>query len=283
MTFNQSADIPLRSEQFVKEYPKFCEALSPLYATMIKLFVREGVPEAGADTLAFFLGVKCCEEFFEIVSLAASGYSVGPIRLLRSLFEDAVTLAYLAKNPDEVENFMDFHAIHVYRAHEGFKTTFGKTVYESHFPADRIKQTQDEFERVKGKFRTPKCDKCKAGGMQHSWTKKDIGTMANLIGDEYKFLYMECYFFPMLHLHTTPISIMNQMKAAGGKLSVNPESGKELIENALCAAHRLIVQMLFTQNDHFKLGLDEELITRFDECMEAWPDSPSSVSSQTKC
>ncbi len=273
MTFNKFFGLPDRCEQFVTEHPVFSAGLAPLSVTMSKIFVREGIPGVAADTLVFFLGRKCCEEFCEIVLLAANGYSVGPMKLLRSLFENAVTLSYLATHPDEVETFLDFHPIHVKRAHQNVRKLFGDEFYESNVPSERIKQTEEEYARVREKFFTPSCNKCKAKSIQPSWTRKSPEEPARIAGNEYKALYLECYFFPMLQLHTTPISIMEQMQTVDGKLTFDPEASKELIDSALCAAHRLIVQVLFTQNDHFKLGLDEELIIRFQDCMEAWEES----------
>lgn len=108
--------------------------------------------------------------------------------------------------------------------------------------------------------------------MQPSWTRKSVEELAEIAGREYKVLYVDCYFFPMLQLHTTAQSIMPQMQTVDGKLTFNSESGKPLIDSALSAAHQLIVQLLFTQSDHFKLGLDEELILRFQDFVESWPE-----------
>lgn len=272
MTFNQFFGIRDRCEQFIAEHPVFSEKLTPLSETISKIFVREGFPAHAADTLVFFLGRKCCEEFFEIVLLAANGYSVGPMKLLRSLYENAVTLAYLTKHADEVETFLAFHPVHVKRAHNKFKELFGDEVYKANTPAEVIKLTEEEYAKVRDTFFTSSCNKCKAKGIQPSWTRKSIEELAEIAGREYKVLYMDCYFFPMLQLHTTPQSIMEQIQTVDGKLTFNPGSGKQLIDSALSAAHQLIVQVLFTQSDHFKLGLDEELILRFEEFMESWPE-----------
>ena len=272
MSFNQFFGVPASCEQFVKEHPVFSAKLTPLSETISKIFVREGFSAVAADALVFFLGRKCFEEFLEIVLLAANGYSVGPMKLLRSLYENAVVMAYLAKQPGEAEAFLAYHPVHVNRAHEGFKRVFGNDAYEADVPEESIKLTKEEFAKVRDRFFTSSCNKCDAKSVQGSWTKKDIEAMARIAGDEYKFLYMDCYFFPMLQLHTTPQSIMPQIQTVNGKLTFDIEFGKQLIDGALSAAHQLIVQILFTQNDHFKLGLDEELIQRFQDFTDSWPE-----------
>ena len=272
MSFNQFFGRPEFCERFIAEHPVFSAKLPLLSGTIEKVFVRESFSAVAADSLVFFLGRKCCEEFFEILLLAANGYSAGPSKLLRSLYEDAVTLAYLAKHPDEVETFLNYHIVHVHRAYDNFKRVFGEDAYNASIPPELIKESEENYARVRDDFFTTSCNKCKAKGMQPSWTRKSVEELAQIAGREYKVLYMDCYFFPMLQLHTTAQSIMPQMQTADGKLTFNADSGKQLLESTLSAAHQLIVHLLFTQNDYFKLGLDEELIQRFEDFSASWPD-----------
>jgi hypothetical protein len=263
---------PLMWAGFRVEHPGLAERLGLLQKTMNKIFIREGYPSVAADTLLFFMGRKCCEEFFEIVLLAANGYGVGTMKLLRSLFENAITAAYLASHPDEVEKFLDFHGIHMKRMYDALKTVVGVEMFEAAISAEDVRETEEEYERVKPMFRMTYCDKCKRKRLQPSWTKLSVEQMLEAVGGSYKSMYFESYFKPMMQTHTTAMSIMQQIHTVDGKLTVNYEWTKKLLDDALFGAHRLIVEILFTQNDHFKLELDEELIQRQQDFLDSWPD-----------
>jgi hypothetical protein len=51
------------------------------------------------DRTVFVLGRLCMEDFFEIIQLAGNGYGFGALKLVRSLYERAVTMAFLSGQP----------------------------------------------------------------------------------------------------------------------------------------------------------------------------------------
>jgi len=77
----------------------------------------------------FWLGHTCRQDFLEIVFLAINGYGAGATKILRSLYERAVTIDYLIQNPNKVDRFLQFAAIQENRALEA-------TLRQ--VPADRI-------------------------------------------------------------------------------------------------------------------------------------------------
>lgn len=43
--------------------------------------------------------------------MCENGYGFGGLRLLRSMYERAVTLAYLMRNSNEIEDFLDYFLV----------------------------------------------------------------------------------------------------------------------------------------------------------------------------
>jgi hypothetical protein len=59
----------------------------------------------------YFLGRLVWEEFMEVLLLSANGYGIGALKLVRGMYERAVTARYLREHPDEVDNYLAFHKV----------------------------------------------------------------------------------------------------------------------------------------------------------------------------
>jgi hypothetical protein len=90
------------------------------------------------------MGRLCSEEFFEITLLAANGY--GALKLLRSLYERAVTMAYLCDNPSEVEAFLNYYPVAQRKLIQAIKGSFGPDA----LPAQVLEQVEQQYAEVKG-------------------------------------------------------------------------------------------------------------------------------------
>jgi hypothetical protein len=76
-------------------------------------------PKNRTEDICFGLGHTCREDFLEILFLAANGYSNGALKLLRGLYERALTMSYIIKSPAKADRFMSFVAIQETPRHEG--------------------------------------------------------------------------------------------------------------------------------------------------------------------
>ena len=63
--------------------------------------------------IGFNLGETCRRDFLEIGFLAVNGYGIAAQKLLRGLYERAVTLEYIRQNPEKAERFVRFGAIQI--------------------------------------------------------------------------------------------------------------------------------------------------------------------------
>src|ERR1700683_336136 len=108
MVRQQTFGYPDQWEAFEKRNAKFIEHFPTLKRALDTAFIREFTTRTPADRAIHFLGRLCIEDFMELLCLAGNGYGIGAMKLLRGLYERVVTAAYLAKNPDEAELFLDF-------------------------------------------------------------------------------------------------------------------------------------------------------------------------------
>ncbi|MGH9764893.1 MAG: DUF5677 domain-containing protein [Blastocatellia bacterium] len=118
--------LPDQWEMFEKKFPKFLKVLPSLNKTIEKVVGRKGKTNDLAESVIFFLGRLCAEDFSEIVLMCGNGYGFGAMRLLRSMYERCVTLAYLAKNPNEASAFWDYLRVTQRKILNQLKTTVGE-------------------------------------------------------------------------------------------------------------------------------------------------------------
>jgi hypothetical protein len=104
-------------KQFITENPARMEAIQNLYDSAKKVFLRTMVSDRPADRVGFYLGRTCVEDFSEIVVLAGDGHGVGALKVLRGMFERAVTSAYILANPDQAETFLEYDKVNKRKAY----------------------------------------------------------------------------------------------------------------------------------------------------------------------
>ena len=85
---------PAEWEDFEKRNQQFVDYIPAFHALFEKFFIRTFESDKQEDSVIFYLGRLCSEEFFEIFILCANGYGYGGLKILRSLYERAVNLAY---------------------------------------------------------------------------------------------------------------------------------------------------------------------------------------------
>src|SRR5260370_8910553 len=93
----------------------------------------------------YFLGRLAVEEFMEILLLCANGYGIGAQKLVRGMYERAVTARYLYKYPDEVRNYLDFNRVTDHKFLVAFQSTMGHDVF-----------SQEQAEKIERDFRAVK-------------------------------------------------------------------------------------------------------------------------------
>ena len=247
--------------EFMRRYPK-------LSALLNRVLIRSGATDSPADRVVFFLGRLMAEDFMEILLLCGNGYGVAGLKLLRGMYERAVTATYLSKNPSEAELFLDYHHVHEWKLCKRAVDTYKP---EPVLPPEHIERMKADFEQVRSKFTEILCEKCgttrpqnvlvsarspfdgpKGGG----WTGQAISAVLPL---------------PTLQSHATVSSLMTRMKTLPeGGISFDEGAQREKAGMALDCAHNLILQCIDLQNKHFRLALDGELQSAFADFQAIW-------------
>jgi hypothetical protein len=266
-------------EQFSTSHQVLLRKLPLLFKTFGRAFLRTMETTNPADRVIYFLGRIAMEDFMEIALLCGNGYGVGAQKILRGLYERAVTAAYLAKYPKEVDSFLDYHQVHMGKLVNHAAELFD---LRSMFSEDKLAEIRERYEEAKQHFQEPLCKKCGTTRTQFSWSKLDVGAMAKKADEYLAKLYLECYFLPTLQTHATfhALSAQARQSAAGG-LTYDDNAQREAADRAFRGAHLTMLFALGTQNCHFKLGLEEELVERRGDFAEAWGKTPDEAVEET--
>src|SRR6202041_3382795 len=130
------------------------------------------------------------------------GYGAGAIKILRSLYERAVTIEYLIQNPNKVDRFLQFAAIQENRLMEvTLKQVSQERIDAQMGPENTVAEIRKRYEQYKGNFKATACAVC---GVKTppSWDV-DFVTMVGRVGEPYTKVLLLAYNNPNLTIHAT--------------------------------------------------------------------------------
>lgn len=216
--------------------------------------------------MIFGLGRLCAEDFLEILLLAGNGYGVAALKLLRGLYERAVTIAYLSEHPEEATVFLDYHFVSQHKV----LTELKAIGLEERFPRDEREKVEAEYQRVKDNYLVTGCKECGAKRMNYTWSKLDVVAMAKSTGLG-KLLAM-AYYLPLRHAHSTVAALLARIEqSSSGGMAFNPGAQPKEADIALGVAHDLILKVLEIQEQYFELGeLHEDLQKAMRAFVDIW-------------
>lgn len=219
------------------------------------------------DRVIYFLGRVCCEDFYEILLLAGNGYGFAAQKVLRGIYERAVTMTYLSQHPDEVDAFLNYHAIAQHKLAAAIRKSYGSEKLPKHMQKD----VEVEYNKVKENYRVTDCKACGTTRINHTWSKLDFVTMAHRTGSLGK-LIVQAYYIPLSQAHSTVWSVISRTEITETGLGFNPDAQPKEADSALRTAHNIILRVIEHQWTHFKMGqelLDQRAICNKDY-MEIW-------------
>jgi Family of unknown function (DUF5677) len=238
-----------KSRAFVARNPQFPAAIERLMTVADKCFARDPASKNHFENICFWLGHACRQDFIEIMFLAVHGFGGGVTKILRSLYERAVTIEYLKKNPEKVGRFMRFAAIQEHRALEAALKAgiTAEKIDAAVGPPNTVAEIRDRFQKHKAEFKALRCEVC---GVKTppSWDI-DLSSMVRQVGGLYNQVFVLANNSPNFIIHATLASA-----------SPWDERREEAdAKTALMIATALFIAVVEAQNQLFDLKLDNDL------------------------
>jgi hypothetical protein len=234
------------------------------------------------ERTVYFLGRLAVEEFMEILLLCANGYGIGAQKLVRGMYERAVTARYLYKYPDEVRNYLDFNRVTDHKSLLAIQSTMGHDVFS---PEQTVKIERD-FEAVKGQFMVSDCKTCKTTRLNHTWSKVDIVSMARMSDENLWSLIVPAYYLPTREFHSTMGAIFSRLDpeaaARDEGLIFDGAAQRDRADQSITTAHNLLLNVLDLQRECFHIQELEPLLqTCFEDFKAILTEQASSAASKS--
>jgi hypothetical protein len=246
--------------------------MSNLVSALDLAFTRVEVMQSTADKFVYFFGRVILEDFMEIALVCYHGYGVAASKLVRSMYEFAVTLRYLHDHPDAAETFLHYHLIQQDKLTNRVIETFGENI----LPADVVAEIRRKAAEVKEDFMIPVCDHPDAKmRLNHSWNKLDFVAMAKKAGAIGR-LIVPGYYFPLRHAHPTFGGLTERLEIVDETMSLSADAQPDIADRSLMTAHNCILDAIKVQSEHFKIaGLEDAIQVCCLDFVRVWsPGSP---------
>ncbi|HEY4904039.1 MAG TPA: DUF5677 domain-containing protein [Candidatus Sulfotelmatobacter sp.] len=256
----------LKARAYVGRNPKFPDAFIKLLDLSNKCFGRQFNPKNQIENICFGLGHTSRQDFLEVAFLAINAYGDGATKILRCLYERAVTIEYLMQNPEKINRFLQFATIQENRAVEAtLKQVPEAQIDVTLGPENTVAEVRKRYEQYKGSFKATACPAC---GVKTppSWDV-DLVTMVQRVGGIYGKVFLLAYTNPNFRIHAT-LASANQH---------DEEREQKDADTAMMVATELFLAVMRAQNSLFSLKLDADI----DACTNDLRDAQAQALSPT--
>jgi len=281
---SSNADEPLQASYgypeewaaFSQHHQEFLKRFKNIERAIVAAFNRIHQTTQPLQKTIYFQGLLIVEDFMEILLLCGNGYGIGAQKLVRGMYERAVSARYLVDHPEEVDNFLDFHRVADYK----FLTAIEQSIGLGVFSAEQAAKIRRDYESVKSQFMVSDCNDCGTVRVNHTWSKADIVSMARKAQSLWSFI-VPGYYVPMREAHSTVGAIFSRIDSESAKkgegLIFDGETQRSRAHMALFTAHMILLDTLELQRVFFGI---EELAAIMQTCIgdysEIWKDDPKS-------
>lgn len=108
--------------------------------------------------------------------LCGNGCGAGAMKVVRGMFESRWIAEYLCRNPDDVQDYLDFSKVLLWRRVCWLQKS--NLNHANRISPDQLKKVETDLNQVKDRFTD------KAGRLRTTWSKKSIREMAEEIGQK---------------------------------------------------------------------------------------------------
>jgi len=257
-------------QDFLKRHKVFCSRFEDLKCLLDRVFIRKSIPSDLMHKVVFHLGRLCVEDFMEILLLCSNGYGIAAMRLLRGMYERAVTARYLSSHHHEVLDFVEFDHVTRRRLCNNIEATFGKGT----MPQDEVEQVEAQYQRVYKRYVVPICQQCKTERVNYTWTTLDFVSMAHKTG-QLGNLVVHAYYLPTEQAHCTAGAILSRLEEKDGGMTFMTGAQRKEADQVLITAHSIIMDTIDLQKEVFGLNqIEAALEVCKKHFFEIWGDPP---------
>ncbi len=229
--------------------------------------ISASVPlQSRAHYAIFALRNVCVEECWEVLLLAANNYPSGAAKIIRALYERALTMAYLSQNPDKAQRFMDYAAIQTHKIlRPALKIVSEEKLNEKIQPMT-ISDIREQYELAKPSFQVTECKKCETSRLAPSWDL-DITSMAERVQEGFPELLLSAYTLPTLHMHATAGSAFARLTEIEKRMVFSYQVPPDSVDLYILLALQLMLIVHKVSATFFSMPFSKQLLA-FEEAFQ---------------
>lgn len=232
-------------KEFKKKHKDFIQCLPILEKAITTAFANDKKESNLNDALVHDLSIEGIYRYSEIGYLVGNGLGDASFIIVRSMFEYLITAQYLHKYPEKSSDFVDYLYIHMRKVFSQIKETYGELPQSKSFE----KTVELNYQKVKQRFSYK--DRKGKTKFKQTWSDKNMVKMAIDVG--LGELIVPAYYLGLEVAHPSIATIVNSKKLPQEKAS-----------QALMIAHRMVIDILKLQYEHFGI---EELKPLIGQCL----------------
>lgn len=168
------------------------------------------------------------------------------MKIVRGMYESRWTAEYLRRNPNEVQDYVEFGKVIAWR-----RVRFSQKHFPGRITEKLERSVEDEYNKVKARFTRPN------GTVRQEWSSKRVREIAKDIGreNEYELPYsLAC----SIH-HANFEGLLSHFDFNDEEAMPEPPPSAVWIDRALLAAHTNLLFALDTLNECCKLNLPTQI------------------------
>jgi len=200
-------------QPYFDQYPGLMDALNGLIEVSRKYAAPVPLPSF-AHKIVFALVQVTIEESWEIFLLIANNYNTGATKMLRGLYERALTIAHISQNPEKAQRFADYGFIQEHRIIGPALKLMSEDSLKEHIKPTTVTGIRQGYEEHKALFKITDCKTCGTTRIAHCWDI-DMTSMAEKVGKGFPQLLLIAYTIPTLQAHATIASALSRVKSSG--------------------------------------------------------------------
>lgn len=169
-----------------------------------------------------------------VMVLGLNGFGIDGLKIARSMFEMSVTLAYLRKHPEELDDYLDFHFIVGMKRHE-YMEKYAPHLLTRVAP-EAIESIKNGYSRVSPRYMN------KYRKVRGRWSKKSFGAICFDVDPKLGELYLTLYDLTSRVIHGDISGVAAQADPEPGVLDVDIAPSQKFVALALMTAHGAFVR-----------------------------------------
>jgi hypothetical protein len=184
-----------------------------------------------------------------VVTLVGNGQGPDAFKVARSALENAINAEYLRLYPDEVDNYLEWKFVEDHKKLESIRQYRPASL--AGFTKDQLDKVDNEYDRVKDRFRNTSTSKCESCGHERNrvnkwncWTVKNLAERAELTATDS--LYRASMRLMNEVMHGSISGIMQYFGSEDPDRIAVPPHDSECATMALVAAHESLLRAIRT-------------------------------------